>query len=679
MNEQEEKLKDSASDSHINSKSNTIIVDNPELEEWGDEKLAKLVEFDDSPDIPQETFSDNTLPEKATQSNDGNKVSQSELFDEPIEERKSPRFSSRPIPKAAAVGSVLLVVFGGGGLFLQSVVSDGKRKAHTVANSPSPQPTPSISSSPDTEVGNLKTQLALGNQENQIKDLERSKTPKTPNTKATKTEPTKTANSTASKTVASATQKTPPTYPARPERERYTPSSPRPLASPHPERERYTPSWSRTVEPPRPTTPTSTSAPTLPSKQQAVDPMQQWMALSQLGSFGTNSVGGSESSMRGNGTAIVSNSTQPQTGAKVVTMPRAVPVVSSTGGVPFNSTAQMAIAPAQVAQNIQDTSVSENSGSLGRIQQLRDGREASEDTGTRRHGDTGEEDTETRGHGDAENFSTESTGITASLATKAPASRVIKAASTNLSQPLSVPIRNTEQISEISIEQASPVVAQINPTEETSILNGVPVRFLQVGTQARAQLVTPLVWAKTDSTEGEKFVVQLSEPMANLPQGTTIVFQVAAVSESGLVQLKATSLVVNGQEYVLPPEAISVRGQSGQPLIADKWGDKGPAIASGDVTAFLFGSLSKVGEVLNQPDVQQSINSSSDSFSSSTTTKNRRPNLLGAILEGGFGPLTDQILQRNDQAIQEIISRPNVWYVRAGESVQVFVNQSFEL
>lgn len=282
-----------------------------------------------------------------------------------------------------------------------------------------------------------------------------------------------------------------------------------------------------------------------------------------------------------------------------------------------------------------------------------------------------EEDKETWGHGDAENLSP---SITASSPI-----RVIKAASTNLSQPLGVPIRNGEQISEISIEQASPVVAQINPTEEASILNGVPVRSLQVGTQARAQLVTPLVWGKTDSTEGEKFVVQLSEPMANLPQGTTIVFQVADVSESGLVQLKATSLVVNGQEYVLPPEAISVRGQSGQPLIADKWGDKGPAIASGDVTAFLFGSLSKVGEVLNQPDVQQSINSSSDSFSSSTTTKNRRPNLLGAILEGGFGLLTDQILQRNDQAIQEIISRPNVWYVRAGESVQVFVNQSFEL
>jgi hypothetical protein len=644
MNSQDEKRSDLEAKAHINSNGSTATVGNPELEKWGDEQLAKLVEFDDSPDFSVETFSDEGLSEGFTQSNDSNTVSQSELFDEPIEGRTPPRFSSRPFPKAAVVGLILLVVFGGGGLFLQGVMSSAKRKASTIANSPSPQSTPSISPSPDTEVGNLKTQLALRNQENQIKDLERSKTPKTLNTKTTKTEPTKTPNSTPSRTVASPKQQTPPTYPARPVQERYRPPLSRTVESTRPVQERYRPPLPRAAEPTRPTTPTSTSAPTPLSKQQTIDPMQQWMVLSQLGSFGM--ISGRESGKKAKGIAptTVSNSTQASTGAKVVTMPRAVPVVSSTGNLPFNSTAQkaicasqqrFAIAPAQVTQNTQDTSVSANSGSLGH----------SEDMGT-------------RGRKDVENFSTEFFRITAS-----PPLGVIKAASTNLSQPLDTP----------------PVVAQIDPNEEASILNGMAVRSLQVGTQAKGQLVTPLVWAKTDSTGGEKFVVQLSEPMANLPQGTTIVFQVAAVSESGLVQLKATSLVVNGQEYALPPGAISVRGQGGQPLIADKWGDKGPAIASRDVTAFLFGSLSKVGEVLNKPDVQQSINSSSGGFSYSTTTNNRRPNLLGAVLEGGFGPLTDKILQRNEQAIQEIMSRPNVWYIRAGENVQVFVNQSFEL
>ncbi len=66
-------------------------------------------------------------------------------------------------------------------------------------------------------------------------------------------------------------------------------------------------------------------------------------------------------------------------------------------------------------------------------------------------------------------------------------------------------------------------------------------------------------------------------------------------------------------------------------------------------------------------------------FSTSTTTRSSSPNLLGAVLEGGFSPLTKQILQRNDRDIEKMLQRQDVWYVRAGTNVQVFVNQSFEI
>ena len=49
------------------------------------------------------------------------------------------------------------------------------------------------------------------------------------------------------------------------------------------------------------------------------------------------------------------------------------------------------------------------------------------------------------------------------------------------------------------------------------------------------------------------------------------------------------------------------------------------------------------------------------------------------MLEGGFEPLTQQILQRNQQALSEIQQREEVWYIRAGTNIQVFVNQSFQL
>jgi len=128
-----------------------------------------------------------------------------------------------------------------------------------------------------------------------------------------------------------------------------------------------------------------------------------------------------------------------------------------------------------------------------------------------------------------------------------------------------------------------------------------------------------------------------------------------------------------------PAGAISIRGSSGQPLMASKWGDKGAEIASRDAGTFVVGSLAKVGKVLNQPKEEQY--SASNGFGGTTTFSSTRrggPNILGAVLEGGFEPLTEQILERNRRALSEIQQREEVWYVRPGTDVQVFINQSFQ-
>jgi Bacterial conjugation TrbI-like protein len=114
-------------------------------------------------------------------------------------------------------------------------------------------------------------------------------------------------------------------------------------------------------------------------------------------------------------------------------------------------------------------------------------------------------------------------------------------------------------------------------------------------------------------------------------------------------------------------------------LIASSWGNKGGEIASRDAETFAVGSLAKVGKVLNQPKEEQtSSNSGFGGTSSFSSIRKNRSNILGAVLEGGFEPLTQQILQRNQQALQEIQQRENVWYVKAGTDVQVFVNQTFQ-
>jgi Bacterial conjugation TrbI-like protein len=242
----------------------------------------------------------------------------------------------------------------------------------------------------------------------------------------------------------------------------------------------------------------------------------------------------------------------------------------------------------------------------------------------------------------------------------------------------------------------TPNYSDIEPLylEEAAVISGEPMQELRVGASARGSLLTPLIWGKSPanntskkypSTNGDKFIVQLTEALTTedslitLPKGSQIIATVVDIQGAGLVQLEATQVVIDGKEYVLPPGAISIRGNSGQPLMASKWGDKGGEIAARDAETFAVGSLAKVGKVLNQPKEEQiSTNSGLGSINSFSSIRRSRSNILGAVLEGGFEPLTQQILQRNQQALQKIQQQEEVWYVKAGTNVQVFVNQSFQ-
>jgi hypothetical protein len=159
-----------------------------ELDEWSDARIAKLVDFEDypktSPEFAPEVAPDEFGMQETNLTSEQNTVSQAELFDDPIKEKTKPTFSSRGVSKIGGVGLPLLIVFVGGGLFLTAVMGSKPRQAATVASKPVPvatsKPTPT---SETEEIGNMKTQLAVGSQERQIKDLEKSKSPKTNVTK----------------------------------------------------------------------------------------------------------------------------------------------------------------------------------------------------------------------------------------------------------------------------------------------------------------------------------------------------------------------------------------------------------------------------------------------------------------------------------------------------------------
>jgi hypothetical protein len=218
-------------------------------------------------------------------------------------------------------------------------------------------------------------------------------------------------------------------------------------------------------------------------------------------------------------------------------------------------------------------------------------------------------------------------------------------------------------------------------------LQATSANTLLVGTTARASLKTALVF----STDGSrvigsapglipKFIVTLQEAISTadgkvaIPANASLIVVARPLdAKSGLSELDVVGIVINGRELTPPANAITIRGADGAPLIADKYFDRGSEISGMDVGTFLTSALAEVGKLTNSPTSTSSI---STLGGSSTVNTAPPPNYLGAALSGGFGILSETLNRRSQQALEEIKTRPNVFFIPAGKELQVFVNQS---
>jgi hypothetical protein len=481
---------------------------------WDEASLARLLGYDDYSmesmtqqeevtENGKETTSGVELIESEVEiPPNNNVVATHELFDDPQLGKTQPTFATNPFAKFGTVGLVLLVVFGAAATFLNTIMSGKPKAAPKIAVPNSSKLKVEIADDikpKEVETGKLKAELALGSQAEKIKSLERSKSPKTSVAKPNSPTLNELNKRTTSRVTSPEVVRMPVSHPAQ------VSHVPRPI----PEREFDPPRFTPVSRPQRAVNKVAATPLAKHSTESSIadDPMKQWVAINQLGSYGgteiaTNTISASKTNEQPNDSAVDTVASR-QTSSPI-TIKRATPV-----------------------QTISSTTVE-------------------------------------------------------------------------------------------TADSLEPLYA-----EETAIISGVPVRQLTVGATASGKLITPLIWGKHSTnnastksatpTEGEKFIVQLVEPITEeggfvtLPKGTQIVAYVRDIEKSGLVQLEATQIVIDGNEYVLPAGAISIRGSSGQPLMASKWGDKGAEIASRDAGTFVVGSLAKVGKVLNQPDTRGNV------------------------------------------------------------------------
>ncbi|MCT7953436.1 hypothetical protein NG798_26915, partial [Ancylothrix sp. C2] len=211
--------------------------------------------------------------------------------------------------------------------------------------------------------------------------------------------------------------------------------------------------------------------------------------------------------------------------------------------------------------------------------------------------------------------------------------------------------------------------------------------FIKVGQLVPGQLVTPVAAIDSGNRQNQtgniaqRFVVALSNPLLAsdgavlFPASSQVVFEVKNVQKNGLVEAVGVALIDGQVEYRLPTGAISIRGEDGEPLIAERRRDDS-GLFGRDLQTFGLGAAAKVGEVLNRPQRESSY---SGFGGGGSTVERGSPNILGAVLEGGFSPILESNTRRNERAIQEIESRPPLWYIEQGTGVQVFINSSFQL
>jgi hypothetical protein len=203
-----------------------------------------------------------------------------------------------------------------------------------------------------------------------------------------------------------------------------------------------------------------------------------------------------------------------------------------------------------------------------------------------------------------------------------------------------------------------------------------------VGSTTEGRLETPIFWGTNDDI-GQNYLIKISLPLKAsdgsevLPTGSYLVAQLTNSNGSGFAQLRGVSVLINSdgntQEKKLPENAVLIMSKNGSFLKGES--RKGSNLGS-DLMSAVIAGVAKAAEIQNRPTSQTNISSSG--FSSSTTTNDDK-NITSAFGEGAFNNLLEGIKASNQSRSGQLNSQEKVFVIDAGQTVQIFVNQTISL
>ena len=229
------------------------------------------------------------------------------------------------------------------------------------------------------------------------------------------------------------------------------------------------------------------------------------------------------------------------------------------------------------------------------------------------------------------------------------------------------------------------VLTAVTTTPATLLLDRTPTTSIPtvfkgkavVGQQIKGKLISPIQTSAAVPTQEvgislERSIVS-TQGKVLVPAGTQIVAQIG-ILDSGMMSILAAKATIEDREVDIPARALILQASNRQPLLAELKQFGQDDVGRRDMMAMLGGAVQAIGKNLTEPQV-----STIATAGGIVQNSNPQQNILGAALNGGFAPVAQQWLDRNQQAIQQINARSKVWYLGTGTEVNLVVAQPFAL
>lgn len=221
----------------------------------------------------------------------------------------------------------------------------------------------------------------------------------------------------------------------------------------------------------------------------------------------------------------------------------------------------------------------------------------------------------------------------------------------------------------------------IDSDAENFILHGVVRRTVPAGATATGTFDAPFFWVPELGDLSYRIVTDaaVNDRQGNVafPTGTTFVSSVEQVLDNGLVLL-AVREAITPDGATIPLDGVSVKGEAGQPLVAEQERINN-GVARRDVMAAVLGGLSAAAQELTGSSTSSSFSFGPLGSSGTTQVDDDSRNPGAAFVGGSVDAVLPDIQQRNRDAVQRLQETEQIWMLDPEQPVEIVFNQTVQL